>query len=106
MSPTYVPDVVNASLDLLLDGAAGIWHLSNAGDVSWFELVSRAAATCGYDPQRVWRCRGADLGWVAPRPAYSVLGSERGQLLRPTEEALEQFALEWRARSVPQRTAV
>ena len=28
VSPTYVPDLVHACLDLLIDGEAGIWHLS------------------------------------------------------------------------------
>ncbi len=29
VSPTYVPDLVNASLDLLIDGETGLWHLAN-----------------------------------------------------------------------------
>lgn len=43
VSPTYVRDLVNASLDLLIDGASGIWHLANDGDVSWSELARKAA---------------------------------------------------------------
>ena len=35
ISPTYVPDLVNAALDLLIDGETGIWHLANRGAVSW-----------------------------------------------------------------------
>jgi dTDP-4-dehydrorhamnose reductase len=35
MSPTYVPDLVNAALDLLVDEEKGIWHLCNDGLVSW-----------------------------------------------------------------------
>src|SRR3546814_2603113 len=31
VSPTFVPDLCHAALDLLLDGATGIWHLANAG---------------------------------------------------------------------------
>ena len=29
VSPTYVPDLVHASLDLLIDGEHGLWHLAN-----------------------------------------------------------------------------
>jgi dTDP-4-dehydrorhamnose reductase len=29
VSPTYVPDLVNACLDLLIDKECGIWHLTN-----------------------------------------------------------------------------
>ena len=27
--PTYLPDLVQASLDLLIDGETGVWHLTN-----------------------------------------------------------------------------
>ena len=35
ISPTYVPDLVHAALDLLIDNACGIWHLSNGDAVTW-----------------------------------------------------------------------
>lgn len=31
VSPTYVPDLVHACLDLLIDGESGLWHLANEG---------------------------------------------------------------------------
>ena len=31
VSPTYVPALVDAALDLLIDRAEGIWHLAGAG---------------------------------------------------------------------------
>lgn len=31
VSPTYVPDLVHASLDLLIDGEFGLWNLANKG---------------------------------------------------------------------------
>src|SRR4051794_13949614 len=34
VAPTYVPDLVHASLDLLIDGERGIWHLANATAIS------------------------------------------------------------------------
>src|SRR5690606_27804021 len=37
ISPTYVPHLVNASLDLLIDEEAGIWHLSNSDALSWYD---------------------------------------------------------------------
>jgi dTDP-4-dehydrorhamnose reductase len=43
ISPTYVPDLVNTSLDLMIDGESGIWHLSNDGAVTWASLLWRAA---------------------------------------------------------------
>ena len=47
MSPTYVPDLVDRALDLLIDGAAGVWHLANAGAVSWLEFARMAAVAAG-----------------------------------------------------------
>jgi dTDP-4-dehydrorhamnose reductase len=34
---------------------------------------------------------GEDLGYIAQRPNYSVLGSEKGQLLPSLDIALEQY---------------
>ncbi|RYD53963.1 MAG: SDR family oxidoreductase, partial [Sphingobacteriales bacterium] len=35
VSPTYVPHLVHAALDLLIDDECGIWHLANKGAISW-----------------------------------------------------------------------
>ena len=91
VSPTYVPDLVHATLDLLIDDAAAVWHLANRGGVSWAELARRAVMLAGLDPALVVECSGASLGWAAPRPAFSVLGSERGQLLPDLDDALARY---------------
>jgi len=92
VSPTYVPDLVNASLDLLIDNERGIWHLANTGVISWYELARQAAARSGLDAARVVPRTTAELGLAAARPAYSVLGSERSAGLLPTlEDALERY---------------
>ena len=91
VSPTYVPDLVNVSLDLLIDRESGIWHLANRGAASWAELAVRAAELCGLDPCGIVACSTKDLNVVAPRPRYSVLGSERGTLLPPLEDALARY---------------
>jgi dTDP-4-dehydrorhamnose reductase len=91
VSPTYVPDLGHAVLDLLIDGASGLWHLANIGACSWFDLAKRSASMAGFDPHRVHACRGSDIGWTAPRPSFSVLGSERATLLRPLEDALARY---------------
>jgi dTDP-4-dehydrorhamnose reductase len=88
VSPTYVTDLVHGALDLLIDGERGIWHLANVGACSWFDLARTAARIAGLDHAAVQPCRSREIGWVAPRPAYSVLGSERATLLAPLEEAL------------------
>ncbi|MFM8321758.1 MAG: family 1 glycosylhydrolase [Chloroflexota bacterium] len=92
ISPTYLPDLVHTCLDLLLDGAAGLWHLANLGAVTWLEFGRQAAAAFGLDPLRVTGCPAAEMGLAAPRPRYSVLGSRRGALLPALEQALAAFA--------------
>jgi dTDP-4-dehydrorhamnose reductase len=94
VSPTYVPDLVNACLDLLIDGERGIWHLATPGAVTWAELARRAAALAGVDAGRL-ECRPTrEMGLVAPRPLYNVLGSERGWPLPPLDDALGRYVRE------------
>jgi dTDP-4-dehydrorhamnose reductase len=92
IAPTYVPDLVNVALDLLIDGAHGIWHLANAGDVSWSEFARQTAHALGYRDHLVEECRTAALELPAARPSYSVLGTERGQRLPPLDDALRRYA--------------
>jgi dTDP-4-dehydrorhamnose reductase len=91
VSPTYVPDLVDACLDLLIDGEKGIWHLANQGAVSWYELAKRAAKHSGARLDHVKARASDELGWVAKRPRYSVLGSERGMMLPDLDHALHRF---------------
>lgn len=91
VSPTYVPDLVHASLDLLVDGERGIWHLANLGAVSWLELAHLAAEAAQLDRRLIDGRPGAALGQIAPRPRYSVLESERGLLMPRLHEGLESY---------------
>jgi len=91
VSPTYVPDLVHATLDLLVDGESGIWHLANRGAVSWFELARRAAAAVDLDARLVEPVPAPEL--PAARPPYSVLGSERALLLPELDDALARYAV-------------
>ena len=94
VSPTYVPDLVNACLDLLIDGERGIWHLATPGAVTWAELARRAAALAGVDAARLEARPSREMGLVAPRPLYTVLGSERGWPMPPLEDALARYLRE------------
>ena len=91
VSPTYFPDLVHASLDLLLDGESGVWHLANAGAVTWFELARQSAALAGVDGSRIVGLPTDRLGLAAARPRYSVLGSERGGLLPSLDDAIARY---------------
>jgi dTDP-4-dehydrorhamnose reductase len=91
-----VPDLAHVVLDLVIDGAAGVWHLANPGAISWRMLADRAAREAGFNP---------DLVVAADQDAVldTSLSSERGLLLPPLESALERLfreseIMEWRSR--------
>jgi len=91
VSPTYVPDLVNTSLDLLIDGECGLWHLANQSAIAWAELARLAASIAGVDASRIEARPTRELGLAAPRPTYSVLGSERGVLLPSLDNAMSRY---------------
>lgn len=94
VSPTYVPDLVNASLDLLIDGEFGVWHLANPSEIAWAELARMAATQAGLNTSLIESRLLQDLDLVAPRPTYSALGSERGVMLPTLENALARYMSE------------
>ena len=86
---------MNANLDLLIDGARGIWHLVDAGATSWVGLAAKSAALRGYDEALVGPVLATSVGLRARRPAYSALRSETGSgLMPPLEAALARYASE------------
>lgn len=91
VSPTYVPDLVDASLDLLIDGADGLFHLANRGETSWADLAKRAAALAHVSDARLVAVPSAELAWRAPRPPYGALATERGVPLPDLDDALARY---------------
>ena len=91
ISPTYVPDLVNATLDLLVDGEQGIWHLANSGSVTWADFARIIAEKAGYDPNRVHSRPSHLLDFEARRPAFIAMSSERASLMPSFEESLDRY---------------
>ncbi len=76
--PTFTGHLAPALVELAGPArVGGIVHVAGGGECSWYELargiVDSAGLTCEVKPSRT-----ADLARPAPRPAYSVLGTERG----------------------------
>jgi dTDP-4-dehydrorhamnose reductase len=88
VSPTYVPWLVDAALDLLIDGETGIWHITNETPVSWLELAREVADRAGLDKKLICATQRVDNEWSAARRRYSALRSERATLLPTLGEAL------------------
>lgn len=98
ISPTYLPDLVNVSLDILIDGEKGLWHLTNQGALSWADFARWAAELAGLNSALITDCSTAELNLAARRPAYSVLGSERGVLLPNLDNSLDKFVNSFKAK--------
>lgn len=96
VSPTYVPDLCHATLDLLIDGEVGLWHLVNDGELSWYDFALRVAEGSGYDSALV-------VAEDGPEATSTALWSKRGMMLRSFEAALEDFL---RSVAIEEETAV
>ena len=105
VSPTYVPDLVNTCLDLLIDRECGLWHLTNGAAMSWADLARRACAAAGVDAGRLEARTTDELGLRAARPRNSAMSSERGLLLPSFDDALARYLRE-RERAAKRADAV
>jgi dTDP-4-dehydrorhamnose reductase len=76
--PTYAADLA-AQIVALVDArpAAGIFHGTNSGEVSWHGFTQEIFRQMGADPARVIAVTSEQFVRPAPRPAYSVLGHRR-----------------------------
>jgi dTDP-4-dehydrorhamnose reductase len=74
--PTYVGHLA-AATRAVLDLPFGVYHVAADGECTWAEFAEAIFAEAGL-ACRVRRITTAEFGAKAPRPAYSVLRSERG----------------------------
>src|SRR3954453_2002880 len=93
--PTWTGHLAPALLDVAEGRLEGIHHLVNSGQCSWHdfavEIFERAGVDC-----RVAATTSAEFKRPAPRPAWSVLGSERDDAiaLPPWQEGLDAYLKE------------
>jgi dTDP-4-dehydrorhamnose reductase len=102
-TPTYTPDLADATVALLGSGQSGLYHLTSSGACSWFEFAKAIFDLTGTRVEAVPITSG-EYNAAARRPAYSVLAPEgiRGlglQLLRPWRDAVAVYLAE-RSRKV------
>ncbi|HZG47776.1 MAG TPA: family 1 glycosylhydrolase [Allosphingosinicella sp.] len=83
VSPTYVPDLCHTTLDLLVDGETGLWHLANQGRMSWYDLAVRVSEEAGFDPAGIKAEDGP--------PADNSLASKHGAQIRAVDEAIRDY---------------
>jgi dTDP-4-dehydrorhamnose reductase len=97
LTPTFLPDLLAAALDLLIDEASGVWHLANTGPVSWAEFARAAAERVGLAAGNVRAVAAETRDGVARRPLYSALASARAALMPSLDSALDRYAGAWAA---------
>jgi dTDP-4-dehydrorhamnose reductase len=79
-SPTYVGHLAAATRDVI-ELPYGVWHVAAEGDCTWAEFAEAIFAAAELNC-RVRRITTEEFGAPAPRPAYSVLRSERPEAPR------------------------
>ena len=94
-TPTATADLATATINLLHTPASGIFHVTNAGECTWYEFASAIFRLEGMAVQ-VTPITSAAFNAPARRPAYSVLSTRRyaeitTQQMPPWEEALERY---------------
>ncbi|MDZ7675244.1 MAG: dTDP-4-dehydrorhamnose reductase [Acidimicrobiales bacterium] len=76
--PSFTADLATGLRHVAEARLPGVFHLTNRGDVSWYELVCEILEIAGADPGKVRPITTAELDppRPAPRPANSVLDGE------------------------------
>lgn len=74
--PTYTPHLADAIVRLAASGATGIVHYADADECTWFDFARAIAPEVNVVPVST-----DEFPRPAPRPAYSVLSTERYEAL-------------------------
>lgn len=90
VSPTHVDSLADAVLDLVIDGADGIWHLASPASISWYDWARKIAELARLDTSLVFEADAVAPHLIGRRPSYTALGTERGLLLPSFDESLER----------------
>lgn len=106
-TPSYTRDVAAASLGLIEAERYGLYHITNSGTCSWYELAKTAIELAGLKGE-VTPITSKEYGAPARRPSYSVLSmvayESLGLLaLRPWREAVAAYLDERKGRATAQR---
>ena len=80
-SPTWAGHLSPALLDLAAGTATGIFHTAGGGQCSWHELTVELYRAAGLTT-KVNETTAAEFQRPAPRPAWSVLATERDETPR------------------------
>jgi dTDP-4-dehydrorhamnose reductase len=88
--PTFTAHLAEALAGLVDREDFGIHHMAASGACSWFEFAREIFLLADREVE-LTPCSSDELARPAPRPAWSVLGSERGHRLPHWREGLQAY---------------
>lgn len=78
VSPSYVPDVAQASAHLLRTAAPfGLYHCVNSGHATWFDVGAEIARRLGRSDEALKPISVKDVHMAAPRPQFAALSNRK-----------------------------
>jgi dTDP-4-dehydrorhamnose reductase len=95
VTPTYTADLAEKVAELINRQVYGLYHMTNAGECSWFEFANEVLKQSGLDAE-ITPVTTEEYAAKARRPEYSVLDNTRMRALeieefRPWQDALADF---------------
>jgi len=90
-NPTFADDAAEMIVRIATEKRSGTWHVTNQGDVSWYEFAREVLMAAGFDAGKVAPIKTHELQPPRPakRPANSVLNNS--SLKRAGIELLPDF---------------
>jgi len=93
--PTSARDLARAIGELLDQGAEGLFHVTNEGEASWWELARHALDLAGFSRVAIEPILTSEMPRPARRPSYSVLDTakarRRGVKLQDWRQGLSAY---------------
>lgn len=95
-SPTYSIDLAAQTLKMITAGCRSIYHVTNSGHCTWFDLASSALQWAGIEDVPITPVSTSEFPRPAPRPANSILANARLEqeglsLMRSWQDAAREY---------------
>jgi dTDP-4-dehydrorhamnose reductase len=97
ISPAYAPHLLDTSLDLLVDGERGVWHLAPRSSCSPFDLARAAAEQAGIRTHALSAGNVRRIGLARGARSSRVLCSTRGAPLPELHLGVAEYAARFRS---------